>query len=77
MSWEEYKKKREQESSWAKYKQQRDYERQQKEKAQIEQNKLLEKLNFDMDVSQPSGLSLEQFRKILRYNENVNLKCKV
>ena len=30
---------------------------------------LLEKLNFDMDVSQPSGLSLEQFRKILRYNE--------
>ena len=46
MSWEEYKKKREQESSWAKYKQQRDYERQQKEKAQIEQNKLLEKLNL-------------------------------
>lgn len=46
MSWEEYKKKREQESSWAKYKQQRDYERQQKEQAQIEQNKLLEKLNL-------------------------------
>ena len=46
MSWEEYKKKRKQESSWGKYKQQRDYERQQKEKAQIEQNRLLEKINL-------------------------------
>jgi len=46
MSWEEYKKKREHESSWAKYKQQRDYEKKQKEQAQIEQNKLLEKLNL-------------------------------
>ena len=46
MSWEEYKKKREQESSWAKYKQQRDYEIKQKELVQKEQNKLLEKLNL-------------------------------
>lgn len=30
---------------------------------------LLEKLNIDMDVSIPSGLSIEQFRKALQYNE--------
>lgn len=29
---------------------------------------LLEKLNINMDVSVPSGLTLEQFRKILQYN---------
>ena len=27
------------------------------------------RLDFNMDVSVPSGLSLEQFRKILKYNE--------
>ena len=31
---------------------------------------LLKTLNFDMDLSKPSGLSLEQFRKILQYNSN-------
>lgn len=30
---------------------------------------LLQKLSIDMDVSIPSGLSIEQFRKILQYNE--------
>ena len=30
---------------------------------------LLEKLNINMDISVPSGLTLEQFRKILQYNE--------
>lgn len=37
------------------------------EKIEIELSKdeLLEKLSFDMDISKPSGFSLEQFRKVL------------
>lgn len=31
---------------------------------------LLATLSFDMDLSKPSGLSLEQFRKILQYNSS-------
>lgn len=31
---------------------------------------LLATLSFNMDLSKPSGLSLEQFRKVLQYNSN-------
>ena len=31
---------------------------------------LLANLSFNMDLSKPSGLSLEQFRKVLKYNSN-------
>lgn len=36
---------------------------------ELSKSELLDRLNIDMDISVPSGFSLEQFRKVLKYNE--------
>lgn len=45
------------------------------EEIQVNENEktkeeLLKNLSFDMELNKPSGLSLEQFRKILKYNKS-------
>ena len=37
---------------------------------ELSKEELLGRLDFNMDMSEPSGLSLEQFREILQYNES-------